>query len=108
MPEWLFDYYDMPGRDEPLPRLGNLRARIYDIITNPRIITTAIRAVLSPENGMGVENEQRFVQAGQIHDDYRISTFILWSILKWLHKGTARAVTVLATTCGPLSIIRHG
>lgn len=37
------------------------------------------------ENGMGVENEQRFVQAGQIHDDYRID--FISEHLKWLHKG---------------------
>ncbi len=34
---------------------------------------------------MGVENEQRFVQTGQIHDDYRID--FISEHLKWLHKG---------------------
>ncbi|EEN7561660.1 glycoside hydrolase family 1 protein [Salmonella enterica subsp. enterica serovar Panama] len=85
MPEWLFDYYDMPGRKMNPYRGWEIYAPgIYDIITNLRDNYGNPRCFIS-ENGMGVENEQRFVQAGQIHDDYRID--FISEHLKWLHKG---------------------
>ena len=37
------------------------------------------------ENGMGVENEERFLKDGRIEDDYRIE--FITEHLKWLHKA---------------------
>src|SRR5690625_5953666 len=37
------------------------------------------------ENGMGVQNEERFVEDGEIQDDYRIE--FIRDNLKWLHKA---------------------
>ena len=85
MPEWLFDYYEMPGRKmNPYRGWEIYEPGIYDIITNLRDNYGNPRCFIS-ENGMGVENEQRFIENGQINDSYRIE--FVSEHLKWLHKG---------------------
>ncbi|WP_315711182.1 glycoside hydrolase family 1 protein [Brenneria uluponensis] len=85
MPEWFFASYDMPGRKmNPYRGWEIYEPGIYDILTNLRLNYGNPRCFIS-ENGMGVENEQRFSEHGQIQDDYRI-TFIR-EHLKWIHKG---------------------
>ena len=85
MPEWLFDYYEMPGRKmNPYRGWEIYEPGIYDIITNLRDNYGNPRCFIS-ENGMGVENEQRFIQEGQVNDSYRIE--FVAEHLKWLHKG---------------------
>jgi len=85
MPEWLFDYYEMPGRKmNPYRGWEIYEPGIYDILTNLRINYGNPRCFIS-ENGMGVENEQRFIQDGQINDQYRID--FVAGHLQWLHKG---------------------
>lgn len=85
MPEWLFDYYEMPGRKmNPYRGWEIYEPGIYDILTNLRINYGNPRCFIS-ENGMGVENEQRFIQDGQINDQYRID--FVTGHLQWLHKG---------------------
>ena len=85
MPEWLFDNYEMPGRKmNPYRGWEIYEPGIYDILTNLRVNYDNPRCFIS-ENGMGVENEQRFIENGQIQDDYRIA--FVREHLKWLHKG---------------------
>lgn len=85
MPEWLFDAYEMPGRKmNPYRGWEIYEAGIYDILTNLRLNYDNPRCFIS-ENGMGVENEERFLQDGIINDQYRID--FVSDHLKWLHKG---------------------
>ena len=93
MPEWLFDYYEMPGRKmNPYRGWEIYEPGIYDIITNLRDNYGNPRCFIS-ENGMGVENEQRFIQQEQINDSYRIE--FVSEHLKWLHKGISEGCNCL-------------
>jgi 6-phospho-beta-glucosidase len=93
MPEWLFDYYDMPGRKmNPYRGWEIYEPGIYDILTNLRINYGNPRCFIS-ENGMGVENEQRFIENGQINDSYRIN--FVRDHLIWLHKGISEGSNCL-------------
>lgn len=72
MPEWFFDNYEMPGRKmNPYRGWEIYEPGIYDILVNLRDNYGNPRCFIS-ENGMGVENEQRFIENGQINDRYRI------------------------------------
>jgi len=86
MPDNYFDEYDMPGRKENPYRGWEIYEKgIYDICTNIRTEYGNIPFFIS-ENGMGVENEQKYINAeGYIEDDYRIE--FIKDHLKWLHKG---------------------
>ena len=85
MPEWFFDSYEMPGRKMNPYRGWEIYAPgIYDILINLRDNYGNPRCFIS-ENGMGVENEQRFIENGQINDQYRIE--FISEHLAWLHKG---------------------
>lgn len=72
MPTNFYEPYVMPGR-----RINEYRGweiypeAIYDIAKNIRDNYGNIEWLIS-ENGMGVENEERFKIDGQIQDDYRI------------------------------------
>ncbi|MER2117499.1 MAG: family 1 glycosylhydrolase, partial [Enterococcus casseliflavus] len=58
---------------------------IYDILTNTRENYGNIKCYIS-ENGMGVEGEERFVNAdGVIEDDYRIE--FVSDHLKYVHQA---------------------
>lgn len=85
MPDWFFDNYEMPGRRMNEYRGWEIYEKgIYDIMINLKDNYHNIDSFIS-ENGMGVQNEERFIVDGQIQDDYRI-TFIR-DHLKWLHKA---------------------
>lgn len=85
MPEWFFDHYAMPGRKmNPYRGWEIYEKGIYDILTNLRQHYGNPRCFIS-ENGMGVEDEQRFEQHGQIQDDYRID-FVREHLI-WLHRA---------------------
>lgn len=85
MPEWFFDYYEMPGRKMNPHRGWEIYEKgVYDILTNLRENYGNLPCYIS-ENGMGVEGEEKFVKDGQIQDDYRIE--FIKEHLKWLHKG---------------------
>lgn len=73
MPEDYFDLYDMPGKKmNPYRGWEIYEKGIYDILINVRDNYGNINCLIS-ENGMGVENEERFIgEDGMIHDDYRI------------------------------------
>ncbi|MGF1761286.1 glycoside hydrolase family 1 protein [Photobacterium sagamiensis] len=93
MPEWFFDYYEMPGRKMNPHRGWEIYEKgIYDILTNIRENYGNVKCFIS-ENGMGVENEQQFVVDGQIQDDYRIE--FISEHLKWTHKAIAEGVNCL-------------
>lgn len=87
MPEWFFDAYQMPGRRMNPWRGWEIYERgIYDILTTLRLHYGNPRCFIS-ENGMGVEDEQRFVHDGRIEDDYRID--FVRDHLVWVHRALA-------------------
>ncbi|MCI5775468.1 MAG: glycoside hydrolase family 1 protein [Aerococcus sp.] len=57
---------------------------IYDIAENLKDNYGNIPWLLT-ENGMGVENEERFIENGEIQDDYRID--FVKDHLRWLHRA---------------------
>lgn len=86
MPEDYFDVYEMPGRKmNPYRGWEIYEKGIYDILINVRDNYGNIPCFIS-ENGMGVENEGRFIQEdGMIHDDYRIE--FVADHLKYVHQA---------------------
>ncbi len=93
MPEWFFDHYAMPGRKMNPYRGWEIYAPgIYDILTRLRESYGNPRCFIS-ENGMGVENEQRFAHNGQIADDYRIE--FIREHLQWVHRGISEGSNCL-------------
>ena len=93
MPEHFFDYYDMPGRKmNPYRGWEIYEKGIYDILINIKSNYGNIECFIS-ENGMGVENEERFKnEEGIIQDDYRIDFFK--GHLKWVHEAINEGVNV--------------
>lgn len=73
LPDWFFEHHIMPGR-----RMNDYRGweiyekGIYDLCLDIRDNYDNIEAFIS-ENGMGVSDEERFMdEAGQVIDTYRI------------------------------------
>lgn len=84
-PEYYFDHYEMPGRRMNPYRGWEIYPKgLYDIAVNIRDNYGNIEWMVT-ENGIGVENEERFKKDGQIQDDYRIEFYR--DHLTWLHKG---------------------
>lgn len=84
-PEYYFDNYEMPGRKMNPYRGWEIYLKgIYDIMINLKENYHNIESFIS-ENGMGVENEARFIEDGQINDTYRID--FVKSHLIWLNKA---------------------
>ena len=85
MPDWFFDNYEMPGRKMNKYRGWEIYEKgIYDIMVNLKENYGNIESFIS-ENGMGVQNEERFIEDGEIQDDYRIE--FIQEHLKWLHRA---------------------
>ncbi|WP_213993567.1 glycoside hydrolase family 1 protein [Sodalis sp. dw_96] len=85
MPEWFFEAYQMPGRKMNPWRGWEIYERgIYDILTDLRVNYNNPRCYIS-ENGMGVEDELRFLHDGRIEDDYRID-FVREHLI-WVHRA---------------------
>ena len=85
MPDYYYDHYVMPGRRmNPYRGCEIYPKGIYDIAINIKNNYGNIEWMIT-ENGMGVENEERFRKDGMIHDDYRIDFYK--EHLTWLHKG---------------------
>ena len=86
LPEWFFDYYEMPGRKMNPHRGWEIYEQgIYDILCRLRDEYGNVPSYVS-ENGMGVEGEEKFRAAdGQIADGYRID--FIREHLRWLHQG---------------------
>ena len=88
MPDMFFDNYEMPGRKmNPYRGWEIYEQGIYDICINIRDNYNNIPFYIS-ENGMGVEGEEKYINAeGVVEDDYRIE--FVKNHLRWLHKGIA-------------------
>lgn len=85
LPTYYFDLYDMPGKMMNPYRGWEIYAEgIYDIAVSIKEEYGNIEWMIT-ENGMGVENEDRFKEDGVIQDDYRID--FIKDHLTWLHKG---------------------
>ncbi|MBS4536308.1 glycoside hydrolase family 1 protein [Clostridium sp. D2Q-14] len=92
MPEWFFDNYEMPGRKmNPYRGWEIYEKGIYDIMINLKKNYGNIESFVS-ENGLGVENEERFIKDSYIQDDYRIE--FIKEHLKWLHKAIEKECNV--------------
>lgn len=86
MPEDYFDIYDMPNKKmNPYRGWEIYEKGIYDILINVRDNYGNLPCFIS-ENGMGVEDESRFLKEdGMIHDDYRIE--FVSEHLKYVHQA---------------------
>ncbi|MBN8236407.1 glycoside hydrolase family 1 protein [Halobacillus kuroshimensis] len=86
LPEHFFDPYVWPERRmNPYRGWEIYEKGLYDIALNIKDHYNNIPWYVA-ENGMGVSDEERFMdEDGMIHDDYRIE--FLEEHLKWLHKG---------------------
>ncbi|KAF1299435.1 6-phospho-beta-glucosidase [Enterococcus sp. JM4C] len=73
LPEWFFENHIMPGRRMNEYRGWEIYEKgIYDLCLDIKNNYGNIEAFIS-ENGMGVANEERFMdESGQVIDDYRI------------------------------------
>ncbi|ADL53725.1 glycoside hydrolase family 1 protein [Clostridium cellulovorans] len=92
MPESFFDNYEMPGRKMNIYRGWEIYEKgIYDIMINLRDNYENIESYIS-ENGMGVEDEERFIKDGFIDDSYRID--FIKDHLIWLHKAIEEGANV--------------
>lgn len=94
LPDDYFDYYDLPGKKiNPYRGWEIYEKGIYDILTNTRENYGNIRCFIS-ENGMGVEGEERYINAeGQIDDDYRIE--FVTEHLKYVHQAIQEGTNCL-------------
>jgi len=86
LPEMFFEPYIWPERRmNPYRGWEIYEKGLYDIAINIKNHYGNIPWYVA-ENGMGVENEERFLdETGMIQDDYRIEFYE--EHLKWLHKG---------------------
>ncbi|WP_338021752.1 glycoside hydrolase family 1 protein [Bacillus pakistanensis] len=93
LPERYFDYYEMHGRKmNPYRGWEIYEKGIYDLLMNIKNNYDNIDCFIA-ENGMGVENEGRFIgEDGIIEDDYRIDFYK--EHLKWVHKAMEEGVNV--------------
>ncbi|WP_108651830.1 glycoside hydrolase family 1 protein [Dongshaea marina] len=85
LPEFFFDHYEMPGRKINPHRGWEIYEKgIYDCLVNIRDNYGNIDTYIS-ENGMGVENEERFIRDGEVDDQYRID--FIKDHLRWVHRA---------------------
>ncbi|MEK4909218.1 6-phospho-beta-glucosidase [Niallia circulans] len=86
LPEWFFELHNMPGKKMNVYRGWEIYEKgIYDLCIDIRDNYGNIEAFIS-ENGMGVANEERFLnEHGQIIDDYRIE--FIKDHLAYVHKA---------------------
>ncbi len=86
MPNKYFDEYEMPGRRMNMDRGWEIYPKaVYDIALNIRDNYGNIPWYIS-ESGMGVSNEERFIdEHGVVNDDYRIQ--FMKEHLYWLNRG---------------------
>ncbi|MCX5773649.1 MAG: glycoside hydrolase family 1 protein [Fusobacteria bacterium] len=93
MPDHLYDHYEMPGRTMNPYRGWEIYPRgIYDMLIDIRDNYGNIECFIS-ENGMGVENEERFKVDGVIQDDYRIE--FIRTHLEFVHKAHSEGCNVV-------------
>ncbi len=87
---WFYNTYEMPGARMNQYRGWEIYPKaMYDIGMRIKNEYNNIKWYVS-ENGMGVEDEERFRKGGVIHDDYRIefiSEHLMW-LLKVIAEGS--------------------
>lgn len=93
LPDRYFDHYVMPGRKMNPHRGWEIYEKgIYDILMNLKENYGNIECFIS-ENGMGVENEERFRdENGMIQDNYRIE--FVRNHLIWVHRAIEAGANV--------------
>jgi len=92
LPDNFFDNYEMPGRKMNVSRGWEIYEKgVYDIMINLKENYGNIDSFIS-ENGMGVQNEEKFIKDGIIDDSYRID--FLKGHLTWLHKAIEEGCNV--------------
>ncbi|MFC5631154.1 MULTISPECIES: glycoside hydrolase family 1 protein [Streptococcus] len=94
MPDDYFDYYDMPNKKiNPYRGWEIYEKGIYDILINLRDHYGNIPCFIA-ENGMGVENENRYRnEAGYINDQYRIDFYK--DHLRYVHQAITEGANCL-------------
>jgi 6-phospho-beta-glucosidase/beta-glucosidase len=71
-PEWFYDNYDMPGKRMNTSRGIEIYPKgIYDIAKKIQNEYGNIDWFVS-ENGIGIQDEEKFISSGMVQDDYRI------------------------------------
>lgn len=84
-PEWFFANYEMPGRRMNTSRGIEIYPKgIYDIAMMIKEKYGNLDWFVS-ENGIGIQDEENFMEDGQVQDTYRIE--FLKEHLIWLHKA---------------------
>lgn len=84
-PEWFFDNYEMPGRRMNTSRGIEIYPQgIYDIAIMIKERYGNIDWFVS-ENGIGIQEEEKFIENGRVNDEYRID--FLKEHLIWLKKA---------------------
>ncbi len=86
MPENFYSIYDMPGKRMNFSRGWEIYPKgLYDTLMRLKNEYGNIKCFIG-ENGMGVENEEQFLdENGIVQDDYRIEFYE--EHLEWLHKA---------------------
>lgn len=93
LPEWFYENYDMPGKRMNIYRGWEIYEKgIYDLCIDIRDNYGNIEAFIS-ENGMGVADEERFMNdKGQVIDDYRID--YIKDHLAYVHKAISEGCNI--------------
>ncbi|MGC6768977.1 glycoside hydrolase family 1 protein [Enterococcus sp. LJL128] len=92
-PEWFFDNYEMPGRRMNTSRGIEIYPKgIYDIAKKIQNEYGNIDWFVS-ENGIGIQDEEAFIEDGVVQDDYRIN--FLKEHLTYLHQAMAEGANCL-------------
>ncbi|EAE7687101.1 glycoside hydrolase family 1 protein [Listeria monocytogenes] len=93
LPDWFFEPHNMPGKRMNIYRGWEIYERgIYDLCIDIRDNYGNIESFIS-ENGMGVANEERFLnEEGQIQDDYRIQ--FVKDHLAYVHQAIAEGCDI--------------
>ncbi len=93
LPNWFFEAYQMPGRKMNVHRGWEIYEKgIYDLSIDIRDNYNNIDTFIS-ENGMGVAEEERFLNTdGQIVDEYRIQ--FIQDHLAYLHAAIGEGCNV--------------
>jgi beta-glucosidase/6-phospho-beta-glucosidase/beta-galactosidase len=93
LPEWFFESFDMPGKKMNAYRGWEIYEKgIYDLCIDIRDNYGNIESFIS-ENGMGVADEERFMnEEGQVIDDYRID--FIKNHLAYVHKAISEGCAI--------------
>ena len=93
LPEWFFESFDMPGKKMNVYRGWEIYEKgIYDLCIDIRDNYGNIESFIA-ENGMGIADEERFMnEEGQVIDDYRID--FIKNHLAYVHKAISEGCAI--------------